>query len=176
MKSRFMAIIMLGLAIVAAGCGPGLRDQEYLRAMRPVVVQYAELIGDFSEYLPQDFNRFSENIEALRRQAILVYPPETKKLRSFNVEFINLLGRARKTGFTFGTVFLDNEEQANALKEFDRKVDIADKWRWEARESSKDFVESHQRIKQYMQKTFEYPVADVELKEVIDEFAKRLTQ
>jgi len=151
------------LVLLMSGCGPSPRDQEYVRAMRPVVVQYAELVGDFSNYLPEDFAKFSDNIEALRKQAILVY-------------FIELLKKAKKAGFTFGTEFLDNEEEANAAKAFDKKVDIADKWRWEARESSQGFVDAHQNLKPAMQKTFEYPVGDVDLKATIDAFAKRLTQ
>ncbi|HTY09217.1 MAG TPA: hypothetical protein VMF29_08630 [Candidatus Edwardsbacteria bacterium] len=164
------------LVLLMNGCGPSPRDQEYVRAMRPVVVQYAELVGDFSNYLPEDFAKFSDNIEALRKQAILVYPPQSGKLKKFNGDFIELLKKAKKAGFTFGTEFLDNEEEANAAKAFDKKVDIADKWRWEARESSQGFVDAHQNLKPAMQKTFEYPVGDVDLKATIDAFAKRLTQ
>jgi hypothetical protein len=175
-----MARIACGLAMLAVvsviGCGPNQRDVEYVRAMRPVVVQYAELTGDFGNSLPEDFAKFSDNIETLRKQAILVYPPRSGKLRKFNADFIDLLKKARKAGFTFGTEFLDNEEQANAIKDFDRKVDIADKWRWEARESSQGFADAHQKLKPDMQKTFEYPIGDVDLKAAIDAFAKRLTQ
>jgi hypothetical protein len=174
---RTTLTVIAGLALLAAaGCGPGQRDRDYVRAMRPLVVQYAELVGDFSSYLPEDFSKFSDNIEALRRQAILVYPPGSGRLKRFNADFIDLLKKAKKTGFTFGPEFLDNEEQANGIKDFDKKVDVADKWRWEARESSHGFAEAHQKLKPYMQKAFEYPVGDVDLKPTIDAFAKRLTQ
>ena len=163
-------------ALAFTGCGPSRQDVEYVRAMRPIVVQYAELTGDFGNSLPEDFAKFSDNIEMLRKQAILVYPPQSAKLKKFNADFIDLLKKARKAGFTFGAEFLDNEEQANAAKAFDKKVDIADKWRWEARESSNGFADAHQRLKPSMQKTFEYPVGDVDLKAVIEAFAKRLTQ
>ena len=166
----------LALALAAAGCGPGDRDRAYLREIRPLVVQYAELINDLNTYLPEDFAKFSDNIEALRRQAILVYPPKSVSLKKFNGDFIDLLKKARKAGFAMSGEFLDNEEQANAAKAYDRKVDIADKWRWEARESSSGFAEAHLRLKPYMQQTFEYPVADVDLKATIEDFAKRLTQ
>ena len=106
----------------------------------------------------------------------MVYPPKSAELKKFNADFIDLLKKARKAGFALGGEFLDNEEQANAVKAYDRKVDIADKWRWEARESSSGFAEAHLRLKPYMQKTFEYPVADVDLKATIEDFAKRLTQ
>ena len=164
------------LAMFCAGCGPGERDREYVRAMRPIVVQYAELAGEIGNNMPEDFAMFSTNIEDLRRQAIMVYPPSGRRLRRFNTDFIDLLRKAKKAGFTFGTVFLDCEEQANAAKEFDGKVAVADKWRWEARESSQGYAETHQKMKPYMQKTFEYPVGDIELKEAIDALARRLTQ
>ncbi|MCU0607700.1 MAG: hypothetical protein MUF78_09850 [Candidatus Edwardsbacteria bacterium] len=162
--------------LLTTGCGPGERDREYVRAMRPIVVQYAELAGEIGNNMPEDFAMFSTNIEDLRRQAIMVYPPSGRRLRRFNTDFIDLLRKAKKAGFTFGTVFLDCEEQANAAKEFDGKVAVADKWRWEARESSKDYAEAHQKLKPYMQKTFEYPVGDIGLKEAIDALARRLTQ
>ncbi len=175
---RYLLIAAAGICVMlsAAGCGPDPRDQEYLRTMRPLVVQYAELANDFNNYLPGDFDKFSANIEALRKQAILVYPPSSKKLRQFNAEFIDLLNKARKAGFVFGTEFLDCEEQANGAKEYDRKVDLADKWRWDARESSQGFGEAHQKIKPYMQKTFEYPVSDIDLKPAITAFAKQMVQ
>jgi hypothetical protein len=176
MRSLFRASTCCLFTLLFAGCGPGPRDQEYVRAMRPVVVQYAELANDFSNCLPEDFAKFSDNIEALRKQAILVYPPSSRKLRQFNADFIDLLKKARKAGFTFGTVFLDCEEQANAAKDYDKKVDIADKWRWEARASSQGFAEAHQKLKPLMQKVFEYPVGDIDLKAAIEAFAKRLTQ
>ncbi|MDO9391085.1 MAG: hypothetical protein Q7U71_04840 [bacterium] len=163
-------------AVSLSGCGSSRPEQEYLRAIRPLVVQYAELANDFSNCLPEDFARFSENIETLRKQAILIYPPSSKKLRRFNADFIDLLKEAKNMGFTFGTVFLDCEEQASAIKDFDKKVDIADKWRWEARESSQGFAEAHQKLKPFMQKTFEYPVGDIDLKGAIDGFARRLAQ
>ncbi|MDI6739745.1 MAG: hypothetical protein QME74_05215, partial [Candidatus Edwardsbacteria bacterium] len=169
-------LLILFIALSCIGCGPNPRDQEYVRAMRPLAVQYAELANDFSNCLPEDFAKFSDNIESLRKQAILVYPPSSRKLRQFNTDFIDLLKKAKRAGFTFGAVFLDCEDQANAIKDFDKKVDIADKWRWEARESSQGFAEAHQRLKPYMQKAFEYPVSDVDLKAAIDAFAKRLTQ
>ncbi|GEM_PF-2629135 len=164
------------LAMICTGCGPGERDRDYVRAMRPIVVQYAELAGEIGNNMPEDFAMFSTNIEDLRRQAIMVYPPSGRRLRRFNTDFIDLLRKAKKAGFTFGTVFLDCEEQANAAKEYDGKVAVADKWRWEARESSQGYADAHQRIKPYMQKTFEYPVGDIELKEAIDALARRLTQ
>lgn len=176
MRLQIVIIVCCLALAVLAGCGPNQRDEEYLRAIRPLVVQYAELANDFSNYLPEDFAKFSDNIETLRKQAILVYPPSTRKLRKFNNDFIELLKEARKAGFTFGAEFLDCEEEANTTKDFDKKVDVADKWRWEARESSRAFLEAHQQLKTYMQKTFEYPVAEIELKAVIDAFAKRLTQ
>lgn len=175
MKLRALILAGIGL-LAAAGCGRGPQDLEYLHAMRPLVVQYAELANDFSNCLPEDFAKFSDNIEALRRQAILVYPPSSRKLRQFNADFIDLLKKARRAGFTFGTVFLDCEEQANGAKDYDRKVDVADKWRWEARGSSQGFAEAHQKLKPYMQKTFEYQLGDIDLKAAIDAFAKRLTQ
>ena len=173
---KYTAILLAAMILAVAGCGPSQRDMEYVRAMRPIVVQYAELANDFSNCLPEDFAKFSDNIEALRRQAILVYPPSSKKLRQFNSDFIDLLKKAKKAGFTFGTVFLDCEEQANGIKDYDKKVDIADKWRWEARESSQGFAEAHQKLKPYMEKTFEYQLGDIDLKAAIDAFAKRLTQ
>ena len=176
MKLRVVVIVCCLAFVALAGCGSNQRDQDYLRAMRPLVVQYAELANDFSNYLPEDFTKFSDNIEALRKQAILVYPPSSGKLGKFNNDFIELLKEARKAGFTFGAEFLDCEEEANTTKDFDKKVDVADKWRWEARESSRAFKDTHQRLKSYMQKTFEYPVADIDLKATIDAFAKRLTQ
>ena len=164
------------VAFSSAGCGPNPRDEEYVRAMRPLVVQYAELANNFGNHLPDDFVKFSDNIESLRKQAILVYPPSSKKLRRFNTDFIDLLNKAKKAGFTFGTEFLDCEEQANEAKDYDRKVEMADKWRWEARESSLGFGEAHQRMKPYMQKIFEYPVNDIDLQPTISTFAKQMTQ
>jgi hypothetical protein len=164
MRYLFIAAVCCLAAFSFVGCGSSRADQEYLRAVRPLVVQYAELANDFSNCLPEDFAKFSENIENLRKQAILVYPPSSGKLRRFNDDFINLLKEAKKTGFTFGTELLDCEEQASAIKDFDKKVDIADKWRWEARESSQGFIEAHQKLKPLMQKTFEYPVNDIELR------------
>jgi hypothetical protein len=176
MRHFLIAAAGVGVMLLSAGCGPDPRDQEYLRTMRPLVVQYAELANDFNNYLPGDFDKFSANIETLRRQAILVYPPSSKKLRRFNTDFIDLLNKAKKAGFVFGTEFLDCEEQADGAKEYDRKVDLADKWRWEARESSQGFGEAHQRLKPCLQKTFEYPVGDVDLKPIISTFAKQMIQ
>lgn len=176
MRYFLIAAVFFFAVFSSAGCGPDPRDQEYLRAMRPLAVQYAELANDFSNYLPEDFGKFSNNIESLRKQAILVYPPSSKKLRQFNADFIDLLNKAKKAGFVFGTEFLDCEEQANGAKEYDRKVDVADKWRWDARESSQGFGEAHQRIKPYMQRTFEYPISDIDLKPTITTFAKQMIQ
>lgn len=176
MRYFLIAAACFLVAISSAGCGSAPRDQEYLRAMRPLVVQYAELVNNFNNYLPGDFDKFSANIESLRKQAILVYPPSSKKLRRFNTDFIDLLNKAKKAGFVFGTEFLDCEEQANGAKEYDRKVDLADKWRWDARESSQGFGEAHQKMKPYLQKTFEYPVSDVDLKPIINTFAKQMIQ
>jgi len=176
MRYFLIAAVCCCAVFFISGCGSNQRDQEYLRAIRPLVIQYDELANDFSNCLPEDFAKFSENIETLRKQAILVYPPSSKKLRRFNDDFINLLKEAKKTGFTFGTELLDCEEQASTIKDFDKKVDIADKWRWEARESSQGFIEAHQKLKPLMQKTFEYPVNDIELKGIIDDFSKRLVQ
>ncbi len=170
-----IGLCLLALALMA-GCGTSQRDQEYHHAVRPLVVQYAELANDFSNCLPADFVKFTDNIEQLRKQAILVYPPSSKKLKKFNHDFIDLLNKAKKAGFTFGTEYLDCEEEANRAKDLDKKVDMADKWRWEARESSQGFGEAHQKLKQTMQKLFEYPVGDIDLQPTISNFAKQMVQ
>ena len=46
----------------------------------------------------------------------------------------------------------------------------------EARESSTGFADAGQKLKSSMERTFEYPVGDIDLKTAIDAFAKRLAQ